>query len=376
MANVDIWLIVGTRRWARLMATELCAILPADAIIQMLGDPADLGLQRWLLDSGLGKNIRVSEAFQPCPPKATGVAIVVNSAYMHKSTVEDVLAAGYNVICEKPISFSKQETIDLIRLAETLGLQLFCTNTYLFASYLDRFREEWLSGYQFTSMQISWSDPVREIRYGEMKGYDSSVPLIYDILPHIANIVLATVGEFSPDSNSIEVKHGGSQVLIRYLYRNLDIRIDIARNASQRKRTIAFLSEGPDLVLDFSTEPGSVFLDPQKSVPLDSAWQHKPKPIYAMLCRVREFFEAGKLDARLSPTASLFGSELIDSVVDSYVAQQINLISSQEDISRLSDREYAFKEARSIASRLLPYISEDSSLRILASDMNLHKQLT
>ena len=128
------------------MAAELCAILPVDTIIQMLGDPADLGLQRWLLDSGLGKNIRVSEVFQPCPPKATGVALVINSAYMHKSTVEDAFAAGYNVICEKPISFSKQETLDLISLAETLGLQLFCTNTYLFASYLDRFREGWLSG--------------------------------------------------------------------------------------------------------------------------------------------------------------------------------------------------------------------------------------
>lgn len=370
MAVVDIWLIVGTRRWARLMAAELCATLPADAVIHMLGDPADAELQGWLSASGLGTKIRVSVALPPCPAAKTGVAFVVNSAYLHKTAVENMLAAGYNVVCEKPVSFSRRETISLIALAEELGLQLFCTNTYLFASYLDSFRKDWLAEHSFTSMQMSWSDPAREIRYGDTKGYDSSLPLIYDVLPHIANIALATIGEFKAVPQGIEVRHGGSEALINYRHGDLDIHVALARNASQRKRTLAFAGPNHEVLLDFSTEPGLVSVGRLTPVPVDPAWPRKPKPIAAMLYSVREFFESGSQDPRLSPSASLLGNDLIDGVVDSYVAQQFALLSARGDMSNAMvspvDHDYASKEARSIATRALPYIPETSPLRTLA----------
>lgn len=374
MAVVDIWLIVGTRRWARLMAAELCATLPADAIVYMQGEPDDAELRRWLSASGLGTKIRVGESLPPCPATKTGVAFVVNSAYLHKTAVEDTLAAGYNVVCEKPMSFSRRETLSLINMAEGLGLQLFCTNTFLFASYLDSFRKGWLVGHRFTSMQISWADPAREIRYGESKGYDSSLPLIYDVLPHIANIALATIGEFKAVPDGIEVRHGGSEALIRYRYGNLDIHVELARNASQRRRTLVFAGTDREVLLDFSTEPGLVSADRLTPVSVDPAWPRKPKPIAAMLCSVRVFFESGRRDPRLSPSACLLANDLIDGVVDSYVAQQFKLLSAQDDMSNAmvspADRDYASKEAKSIATRALPYIPKDSPLSILALAAN------
>jgi hypothetical protein len=375
MAPVDIWLVVGVRRWARLMVAELCAVLPADAVVHMQGDPSDAELQGWLRTSGLGMKIQVDLGFPPCPDGATGIAFVVNSAYLHKTSVEDMLEAGYNVVCEKPMSFSRQETLSLIDMAAALGLQLFCTNTYLFASYLDRFKEDWLAGRRFDRVHISWADPAKEVRYGETKGYDSSLPLIYDVLPHIANIALATLGESKFVSRFIEVQRGGSEVSLHYRHGDVDIHIALERNAKQRERTLAFVGTDSQIMLDFSSEPGSVLMDQPPLVPVDPAWLSKPKPIAAMIRSVRDFFEFGKQDPRLSPSASLLGNDLIDCVSESYVDQQVSLLSGRGDLSKViaspADLDYACKEARSIAARALPYLLQESPLRKLASAANL-----
>ena len=370
MAVVDIWLVVGSRRWARLMATELCAVLLVDSIIHMQGDPADAELQGWLKASGLGRQIHISLRFPPCPYGTRGVAFVVNSAYLHKTSVEELLDAGYNVVCEKPMSFSRQETLSLIDTAGGLGLQLFCTNTFLFASYLDRFREDWLAGRRFSNLHIFWADSASEDRYGESKSYDSSVPLIYDVLPHVANIILATIGEFKVVSHGIEVRRGGGQALIHYRHEDLDIHVTLERNASQRRRTLAFAGTDRQVLLDFSSEPGAVSVDQLTPVSADPAWLRKQKPIAAMIRSVRDFFDSGRQDLRLSPFATLIGNDLIEGVVDSYVVQQVSLLSDVGDMSTVmansADFDYANKEATSIATRALPYLPENSPLRTIA----------
>jgi hypothetical protein len=370
MALVDKWLIVGPRRWGRLMAAELCAALPAEAVVHMQGDPADEELKDWLATSCLETKIQVGLDFPHCPIGSTGVAFVVNSAYLHKTTTEDLLNARYNVVCEKPITFSRRETLGLIKRAEELQLQLFCTNTYLFASYMDTFREKWLTGYRFDSMHICWADPAREVRYGEAKGYDSSVPLIYDVLPHIANIALATRGEFRAISHSLQVGRGGSSVSVHYRCEDFDIHAALERNATQRKRTITFSSVARQILYDFSSEPGFVSVDRLPPVPVDLPLTNKPKPIAAMIRSVREFFESGKPDPRLSISACLFGNDLIDAVSDSYATEQASLLPGYIDmptaLSSSADLDYANKEAKSIATRALPYLAEESPLRKLA----------
>lgn len=371
MTVVDIWLVVGSRRWARLMAAELCAALPTDAVVHMQGDTADAELKDWLITSGLDTKIQVGTGFPACPTGATGVAFVVNSAYLHKATVEGLLNAGYNVVCEKPITFSRRETLGLIDRAAELRRQLFCTNTYLFASYMDTFREKWLTGHSFDSMHLSWADPAREVRYGETKGYDSSLPLIYDVLPHIANIALATRGEFRAIPHGIQVTRGGSAVSVHYRCEDFDIYVALERNATQRKRTITFSSAARQVLFDFSREPGVVSVDQLPPVPVDPPWINKPKPIAAMIRSVREFFESGKPDPRLSISASLFGNDLIDAVSDSYATEQASFLSGCTDMSSAmsssADLDYANKEAKSIATRALPYLAEESPLRKLAS---------
>lgn len=376
MATVDICLIVGTRRWARQMAAELCAALPDDTAIYLLGDPAEAEQQEWLALSGLDVRVRVVAVPPPCPNSTTGLAFIVNSAYLHRTAIEDALTAGYNVVSEKPMSFSRQETFNLLEKADRLGLRLFCTNTYLFATYLDNFRQNWLTKRRFTCMHICWEDPAREIRYGETKGYDSSVPLIYDVLPHIANIILSMIGECKLIPVSIQVKRGGSEASIHYRHEDLDILIDVARNTRQRVRSLSFVNEEGKILLDFSNEPGLVSTDQLAPTLIDPEWSRKPKPIAEMLHSVIEFFELGKQDERLTSSAGLFANDMIDGVVDSYVAQQMALLCSKSNLTvNKADYDYACKESRSIAARALPYIRKDSPLQqlaIAASSLSKH----
>lgn len=356
------------------MTAELASALSKDSIIYLLSDPIDTDLQRWLLESGLDMNVRIVETLPQCPSTATGVAFIVNSAYLHNTSIKNALLAGYNVICEKPMSLSRQETLSLIRMAARLELQLFCTNTYLFASYLDIFRKDWIVPHRFTRMRVSWSDEVRETRYGETKSHDSSIPLIYDVLPHIATILLATIGDFTVTSKNLQVRRGGSEILINYIYGDLDLYVKLERNASKRTRTLVLTNAVCETLLDFSNEPGMVSVNKSKPILVDSGWSCKPKPIATMLNSVQEFFEFGRQDNRLRSSASLLGHDLIESVVDSYIQQQILLLSTYSNTFEITTNSlaynYALKEATSISVRALPYLCENSPLRQLASLVN------
>lgn len=293
----------------------------------------------------------------------------MNPAYRHRSSIEAALSAGYHVVSEKPISFSREETLALLRSAKSRGRSLFCTNTYLFADYLATFSRNWLAGRALTTMSIAWTDAAVEFRYGETKGYDSGVPVIFDVLPHVGNIVLATLGDCEPVPVGISVRRGGSEALIQYRHKDMDIHVLIARNAAKRTRRVTFSGPAGDIGLDFTNEPGTVVVDGIPLETVDPDWQRRRKPIAAMIESVAAFFAAGIRDARLSPLAALIGNALIDAVADSYVAQQTDFLASHRDVttSPEPDLGYALKESRSIATRTLPYLSPDSPLRQLAN---------
>jgi len=101
MASIDQYVIIGTRRWARVMAFELNCSVPSDKVINMIDDPSETSLKEWLVSEGLGTRISLIQELLPCPIDATGVAFVVNSAYLHRHAIENALLLGYSVVSEK-----------------------------------------------------------------------------------------------------------------------------------------------------------------------------------------------------------------------------------------------------------------------------------
>src|SRR4051812_45307233 len=174
------------------MAAELCASLAPDRSIHLQASRSDAGLLEWWSASPYKQRIEIVEQPIPCGASSTGIALIVNSAHEHRRSAESVLDAGYHAVCEKPVTFSRHDTLQLLARATELGLELFCTNTYLFAEYLDIFRRDWLRGRALSELELTWADESAEIRHGEAKSYDSSVPVIFDVLPHVASVVVAT----------------------------------------------------------------------------------------------------------------------------------------------------------------------------------------
>ena len=248
--------------------------------------------------------------------------------------------------------------------AAGLGLKLFSTNTYLFADYLHVLRRDWLRGRTFSELQLTWADASREIRHGEAKSYDSGVPVIFDVLPHVASIVLATHGRLTFDRSSIAVAQGGSAVTAQFDGDDLTVRASMSRNAPRRVRLLRFSGPADQVTLDFAAEPGVVSLNEEKGVCVDPAWDSKRKPIAQMLESVKAYFEGGVPDDRLGADAALLGNDLIDGVAESYVQQQIDFLAAS---SGGEDLAYAAKEADAIRRRALPQLPQASPLRRLAS---------
>ena len=199
---IDRWLVVGSRRWARIMAAELCALLAPDRSIHLQASRSDAGLLEWWNGSPYKQRIEIVDQPVPCGGSTTGVALIVNSAHEHRRSVESVLDAGYHAVCEKPLTFSRHDTLQLLARADERGLKLFGTNTYLFAEYLQVLTRDWLRDRAFSELEVTWADASGEVRHGEAKSYDSSVPVFVDVLPHVASIVLATHGRLTFDRSS------------------------------------------------------------------------------------------------------------------------------------------------------------------------------
>ena len=61
MAEINIFLIVGYRRWARLLAEELCSRTKIKTPIYLIGDPKNKELIQWLKNSGLASRIVITK---------------------------------------------------------------------------------------------------------------------------------------------------------------------------------------------------------------------------------------------------------------------------------------------------------------------------
>jgi hypothetical protein len=365
MQIIKSFLIIGYRRWARLLAEELCANVKDNSSVCLIGNPHSNKIKKWLNLSGLSSRVKILKEIKPLSTKEIGIAFVVNSAYLHEFTTKNLLKHGYNVVCEKPISFSRNGTVKLIKFAAKKKLQLFCTNTYSFATYLKKLKDVYLKKKSFSDIYITWSDPKKEIRYKQIKSYDSGVPIIYDILPHVANILYATIGNFKLKFNSLNVKKGGSKVSIYYQNKKMNIFINLERNAIRRKRFIKFISPKNKYFFDFKNEPGLISINNQVKFKIDNKWSARPNPISIMINSVISFFELRKKDTRLSLTTSLLGNEMIDIVAKDYVHNQIQFINNHNKNLVKYNRQsitYALKECSSIKKRSMIYLRKKNPL--------------
>lgn len=368
MRKIDKFIFVGTRRWARVVLSEIFKSEYFSIPILILCDKRECKIKSWLEENFNNKSWEVVFEIPKCNSNEFGIGFVLNSAYLHYSTISKLLKKGYHVVSEKPVGISTAQLLRVIELSEQMKKKLFCTNTFLFASYLSDISLNF-KGFGRRKIIFEWYDKSHEMRYGELKAYDSSVPLIIDVLPHIVNILFSLTGDHKLFRKNMVVSKGGMKVLIKCNTESMDeVVISLSRNSSSRKRLVS-IQLGDDVYkIDFSNEPANLFINGINQNCYDSNFSFFERPISSMLKCLSIFCNTGVIDNRLGLKTCISTNMLVDNLLHEYVIMQNEFIMKCKNInsaSRSFECNYAIKEAKSFRERALKYVDSDSPLNKL-----------
>jgi predicted dehydrogenase len=302
--------IVGGGLWARVIAEELCKTVPPDVAIRIHSTHCTSLLHAWADRVKLAARIQISSL----PPVLEGhdshALIVVNAARDHAKVVEQALPSKTPLLVEKPFTLSAAETQRLITQAAATGTPLAASHVFLFARYLENFCAL-IADERVNQIEISWADPNGEVRHGERKSFDPSLPLHLDVLPHISSILGALRPDLPQSCTAVAVKRGGAELKVDVLLDAIPCYVRLARNADQRQRHIEVSTNRRRYTLDFTTTPQVTTCDGTMINP-DPDWGIKAGPLATMLKAFLLGTEGGAMDPRLSPKHALLSNQLAD----------------------------------------------------------------
>ncbi len=294
------------------------------------------------------RSFAVTNALPEFDNPAHSALIVVNAARDHEAAARLGLTAGVPVLIEKPLALTAAAVKSLIDLAAVRGGPLAAGHVLRFASYLQNFAAALNSAGTLAALQVRWEDARAEDRYGEVKSYDSSIPVFVDCLPHVASLIaaLVPVGRVSP--GKIQIRRGGAEVEINMHVNDIPVAIVLARNAMQRQRWIeATLYDGRRMTLDFQQEPGLIHSS-EGTMAGDTLWSTAQRPLAAMLSAFVNGVRGADWDSRLSPMLSLRVAELVDRIQSIYAPRLVSWVSvallSPESSRDTDALDYALQE--------------------------------
>ncbi|MGB8650532.1 MAG: Gfo/Idh/MocA family oxidoreductase [Mycobacteriales bacterium] len=160
-------------------------------LVRNIQAEADLRL-RWLcdLDEGRAKSVlgpystvRTTSTLQDVLADDEVEAVAVATpARSHLDVVRQSLEAGKHVLVEKPLASSYDEGLQLVELADRLGLRLMCDHTYCYTPAVQKIGELVTAGFLG---DVQYVDSVR-INLGLVQ---PDVDVFWDLAPHDLSIL-------------------------------------------------------------------------------------------------------------------------------------------------------------------------------------------
>lgn len=339
--------IVGGGRWARVITSTVCSLVPKETSVDIYSKSNATGMQEWAAQQEFAQSVSIlPERFEDAVPKS-GVAIVANAAVNHTPAVKAALTAGVPVLVEKPFAPTLDQIIQMTDLAAETGVYLASAHVFLFANYLRNFADAIQAAGPVKTIEINWCDPKNESRDGGRKSFDSSLPVFVDCLPHIVSILSALIGTSDITYSGISTKRGGAQTNLTLIANGVEVTVRLERNAQSRQRTIAVEAEQGLLSLDFSNEPGTITAgDEARSADLD--WSRGPRPMAQMIQAFLQSAGGTEPDPRLNTAVALSAGKLIDAMHPDYAEAMSEWLGDQllRDRSVIDDDlRYALVEA-------------------------------
>ncbi len=347
--------IIGGGRWARVIAGTLVRILPHNISLSVHSRKNVSALESWSSLPSLKQRLTISDEWPELNDMRDCAVIVVNAARDHADSVRRALEAGAPVIVEKPAALTAKEVQSLIDLSINKNVRFATAHIFMFARYLENFKNFLLSLGTIHAIRIRMADPGSESRYGDDKKFDQGLPLYADWIPHAVTILNQLTPGKTLSLNDLQFSRGGAHLILCMNCGNSICCVDLERNYKKRERHVEVeLGDGKTYQLDFSSEPGQIF-DGDTWTIGDLKWNHSPRPVESMLRAFLQWISSDIHDPRLDYAVGLLACQLIDQTRTPYVSAQSAWLTNQ--LSKMSDEDsesvdYALSELIQASGRL------------------------
>jgi predicted dehydrogenase len=347
--------LFGGGRWARVLVGVLCSLPLARYKVIVFSPSNSNNMRQWVLEAGFEQLVDVKSTYPVFQNRKNCVAIIANAAKDHAQAVERCLLAGIPTLVEKPFTLTLAQATTLSHLAAEKNVLLATAHVFLFTRYLKNFSDNVKDVGVIKRILIAWEDPKAEVRYGEHKLFDSSLPILHDLLPHVISIIWGVLPDRSFKFHDLKLSRGGAQVAVSLHVGDTLCDIELVRNGIQRKRIMHVYGDGCSTSIDFSVEPGVIEAG-GKTTDADFEWATGMRPLATMLTSFLECAETGVIDDRLKPRIALEAAGLADVAYGEYKQQQNSWLSVQshpeDDEDATEDVQYAINEKSAVCTYL------------------------
>lgn len=316
--------VIGGGRWARVVTETLIGLLPDSVDLRIHSINNSLNMALWAKEKGISDRLKVDNLL-PEDISLGSAVIVVNAVKDHVTAAAHCLKLGASVLVEKPIAASFEAVKNLTDLAQNHHAVLVPGHVFMFADYIQSFIKFVRESGKIKQISLVWTDPKSETRYGEQKSYDSSLPIIADLLPHILSITSGLFQNVNPIFSNIELTKGGQNVNIEIKYNSIPCTMQMARNGTSRQRFIAVSTDSAYFEMDFAIEPAIFKCTSEKNVTKQEII-NEDSPLRKMLKMFLAGCSSGSFDERFNMLAGLKISRIIDQAISRYRIDQASWI--------------------------------------------------
>ncbi len=311
--------IIGGGRWARVMIDVLCAVMPQKMFLKIHSIHNSKFMLEWVKSKVYNHDIEVSDSLPNYSEFKPDAVIVVNAAKDHEMAVEHALKAFIPVLVEKPMALNAVSSKRLVDLAFKQNT-MFCTShIFLFANYMEKFIQYAKELKNIRNINVVWTDPKSEERYGEQKQFDEGLPIFIDWLPHILSIInsISTSNQLF-QCKEVDFSKGGAALKLSLKLGEISCEIQLERNSYQRKRIVEVLDvNGEKVQLDFTNEPGNIIYN-NVEISDSFEWSLENRPVAKTLTSFLKGVSSDVFDNRLNNIIGLNNSLVIDDILKIY----------------------------------------------------------
>ncbi len=318
-------LIVGGGRWAKVIIRNLMQIISDNSRIKVYTKNCSKELQEWIALEGFSSRIQIFNSIeldQISKVNAENLpVIVVNSPRDHIKFTSWALLNDANVLVEKPFSTSIENIQPALSIESSSRGKICLAHVFKYSQAVENFKQLMPKLNDIQSISIEWQDPEIEIRNGDLKRHDRSIPIYLDLLPHIVSILHSLWNQFPTFEEILYVKYGGANIGLNLSLAGLPCNILLSRNSKKRLRKITIKTNYKSYYLDFSDEPGKITTCSGKKL---LSLQSKMTPIQKLLSSFLDFSLNGILDPNLDLETGICSLSIADQIRDEYEKQVID----------------------------------------------------